>query len=274
MSTVKYIKKNIDKTLVLGALAKITFGNLENLNADDELVLQALRRAVPHTQTMSLEDIQEYLHDLDEDQLVGLANNVKGVLHEIQFVKIENEDGDEVTAALFTDTNHPDTDVILTNEQTGETIAVQLKATDSESYVNDWIVNHEEGEILVTEEIAEKMGLESTEISNEGLTADVSEFVEKMIELDDNDSLWDYFPGLPAISIAIAGYYLFKEYKQGNISFSTLKNKFIRLTGIKVAKFTLIAGLMMVPVVNVIVGAALLFSLLYNTGNYLNKKLG
>lgn len=274
MSTVKYITKNIDKTLVLGALAKITFGNLENLNADDELVLQALRRAVPDTQTMSIEDIQEYLQELDEDQLVGLANNVKGVLHEIQFVKIENEDGDEVSAALFTDTNHPDTDLILTNEETGETIAVQLKATDSESYVNEWIENHDEGEILVTEEIAEKMGLESTEISNEELTADVSEFVEKMIKLDDNDSLWDYFPGLPAISIAITGYYLFIEYNKGNISFTTLKTKFIRLTGIKVAKFTLIAGLMMVPVVNVVVGAALLSSLLYNTGSFLNKKLG
>lgn len=274
MSTVKYIKKNIDKTLVLGALAKLTFGDLETLNADDELVLQALRRAVPDTQTMSLDDIQDYLQEFDEDQLVGLANNVKGILHEIQFVQIENEDGDEVSAALFTDTNHPDTDVILTNEETGETIAVQLKATNSESYVNDWIENHEDGEILVTEEIAEKMGLESTELFNEEVTADVSEFIAKMIKLENNDSLWDYFPSLPAISIAIAGYYLFMEYKKGSISFATFKTKFIRLTGIKVAKFTLIAGLMMVPVVNVVVGAGLLSSLLYNTGTYVNKKLG
>jgi hypothetical protein len=274
VSTVKYIKKNIDKTLVLGALAKLTFGDLETLNADDVLVLQALRRAVPDTQTMSLDDIQDYLQEFDEDQLVGLANNVKGILHEIQFVQIENEDGDEVSAALFTDTNHPDTDVILTNEETGETIAVQLKATNSESYVNDWIENHEDGEILVTEEIAEKMGLESTELFNEEVTADVSEFIAKMIKLENNDSLWDYFPSLPAISIAIAGYYLFMEYKKGSISFATFKTKFIRLTGIKVAKFTLIAGLMMVPVVNVVVGAGLLSSLLYNTGTYVNKKLG
>lgn len=274
MSTVKYIKKNIDKTLIIGVLAKLTFGNAEKLNADDELVLQALKRVVPETQNMSIENIQEYLQGFNEDQLVGLANNVKGVLHEIQFVKIENEDGDEVTAALFTDTNHPDTDVVLTNEETGETIAVQLKATDSESYVNEWIENHDDGEILVTEEIAERMGLETTEISNEELTTDVSEFIDKMINLEDDDTLWNYFPALPAISIAIAGYYLFKKYKKGEISFTTLKNKFIRLTGIKVAKFTLIAGLMMIPVVNVVVGSALLFSLLYNTGSFLNRKIG
>lgn len=274
MSTVKYIKKNIDKTLIISVLAKLTFGNTEKLNADDELVLQALRRALPDTQKMNLEDIQDYLQGMDENQLLGLANNVKGVLHEIQFVNIENEDGDEITAALFIDTNHPDTDVLLTNEETGETIAVQLKATDSESYVNDWIENHDDGEILVTEGIAERMGLESTEISNEELTADVSEFIDKMINLEDDDTLWNYFPALPAISIAIAGYYLFKKYNKGEISFSTLKNKFIRLTGIKVAKFSLIAGLMMVPGVNVLVGASLLFSLLYNTGNFLNKKIG
>ena len=274
MSIVKYVKKNIDKTIVIGALAKLTYGNFKPLNANDELVFQALRRAVTDTQTMSLDDIQDYLQGLDENQLVGLSNNIKGVLHEIQFVKIENEDSDEISATLFTDINHPDTDILLTNEETGETIAVQLKATDSDFYVNDWIKNHEDGDILVTEEIAEKMGLESTEITNEGLTAEVSEFVEKIIKLDDSDSLWDYFPELPAISIAIAGYYLFKECNSGSISFATLKNKFIRLTGIKVAKFTLIAGLMMVPVINVMVGAALLFNLLYNTGSYLNKKIG
>ncbi|MCK0179685.1 hypothetical protein MWU50_10310 [Flavobacteriaceae bacterium S0862] len=273
MSKLKYIKKNLDKTLVLGAIAKIVFNNGGNLNENEELVLQALKRAVPDLQEKNLDEIQEYLQGFNEDQLVGLANNVKGVLHEIQFVKIENEDGDEITAALFTDTNHPDTDVILTNESSGETITLQLKATDSDSYVNNWISNHEDGDILVTEEIAEKMGLESTEISNEGLTADVSEFCNKLINLDDNDSLWDYMPELPAISIAIAGYYLFSEYNKGKISFSTFKIKFIKLTGIKVAKFTFIAVLMMIPVINVVIGASLLFSFLYNTGSFLNKNI-
>ena len=274
MSKVKYIKKNIDKALVLGALAKLTFGSSETLNADDELVLQALRRAVPETQSMRLEQIQAYLQAFDDNQLVGLANNVQGVLHEIQFVMIENEDGDEVTAALFTDTNHPGTDVILTNEQTGESIAVQLKATDSESYVYDWVENHDEGEILVTEEIAERMDLESTGISNEGLTADVSEFITKIIDLDEDDSLWDYIPELSAVTIAISGAYLFQTYRKGEISFTTFKNKFINLTGMKLAKFTFISGLMMVPGVNVVVGATLLFSLLYNTGSFLSKNIG
>ena len=117
------------------------------------------------------------------------------------------------------------------------------------------------------------MGLESTDISNEELTADVTEFIGKLIRLDDDDSLWDYMPALPAISISIAGYFLYLEYKKGNISFNTFKIKFIKLTGIKIAKFTLIAALLMIPGVNVLVGAGLLFNLLYNTGSFLNKNI-
>lgn len=270
MSGIKYIKKNIDNTLILSALAKLAFDNLNSLNENEQLVLQSLKRAVPDLQEKNLEQIQDYLQDLDEDQLLGLANNVKGILHEIQFVKIENEDGDDITAALFTDTNHPDTDVILTNETTGEVLEVQLKATNSESYVNNWISNHDEGEVLVTEELAEKMNLESTEISNNEITVDVNEFIDKLVKLDKDDSLWDLMLGLPAISISILGYYLFMEYRKGIISWSTFKMKFIKLTGIKIAKFTFIAALMMVPVVNVIVGSTLLFNVLYNTGTYLN----
>jgi hypothetical protein len=76
-----------------------------------------------------------------------------------------------------------------------------------------------------------------------------------------------------AISIAIVGYYLFLEYRKGHISFSTFKIKFVKLTGIKIAKFSFIAVLMMIPVINVVTGATLLFSLLYNTGSFLNRKL-
>jgi hypothetical protein len=257
--------------LIISTLVKISLDNFDKLNEKETLVLQATKRAIPKLHDKSTEELSEYLQEMDEDQLLGLANNVKGILHEIQFVEIENSDGDEFTASLFTDTNHPDTDVILTNNITGEISEVQLKATDSSSYVNDWINNHEDGEILVTEEIAEKMGLQSSGQLNSELTVDVNEFVEKLIELDDDSNLWDYIPTLPAISIAIASFHLFRLYKDDKISFQTLKVKFALLTGKKIAKFSIIAGLMMIPIVNVIVGAGLLFNLLYGVGTLANK---
>jgi len=270
-SKIKYIKKNFDQILIVSTLAKITYNNLTSLNNDETLILKALKRANPNLEGKSLDEISDYLQGLDEDQLLGLNNNVKGILHEIQFVEIENNDGDNITASLFTDTNHKDTDVVLTNNDTGEIFEVQLKATDSTSYVNDWINSHENGEILITEELAEKMDLETSGLSNNELTTDVNNFVDKIVELEESDELWDYIPELPAITIAISGFYLFKKYKNNEISFSELKWKFVKLTGMKIAKFTLIAGLMMIPVINVIVGTALLYNLLYKTGTIANK---
>lgn len=271
MPVIKYVKKNFDNILIVSTLAKIAYGNLESLNEQETYILQALKRANPNLENSNIDEISDYLQNLDENQLLGLSNNVKGILHEIQFVEIENDDGDSITATMFTDSNHQDTDIILTDNNTGEITEIQLKATDNSSYVQDWINDHPEGEILITEELADKMNLETSRQSNSELTTDVNDFVEKIVELDNNDSLWDYIPALPAISIAISSFYLFKLYRENKISFSTLKIKFLKLTGMKVAKFTIIAGLMMIPVINVFVGAGILFKLLYGAGSLANK---
>jgi len=271
MSTIKYIKKEFDNILIVSTLAKIAYENFGSLSEKENYILQSLKRANPSLENHSTEEISEYLQGLDENQLLGLSNNVKGILHEIQFVEIENNDGDSITASMFADSNHQNTDILLTDNTTGEITEIQLKATDNSSYVQDWIDNHQDGEILITEELAEKMDLETSGISNTELTTDVHDFVDKIIELDENDELWDYIPTLPAISVAISSFYLFKLYRENKINLNTLKSKFIKLTGMKVAKFTIIAGLMMIPVINVIVGAGILFKLLYGAGTLANK---
>jgi hypothetical protein len=269
--TIKYIKKEFDYLLIATTLVKIAFDNLASLDGKELDILDALKRANPNLQNLSNQEIGNYLSDLDDEQLVGLSSNVKGVLHEIQFVEIENNDGDTVTASMFTDTNHQDTDILLRDNVTGEITEIQLKATDSSSYVQGWIDSHPEGHIQVTEELAEKMNLETSGLSNQDLTTDVNNFMDKLIEMDDSDELWDYMPLLPAISIAICGFFLIKKWRNGEISFATLKIKFLKLTGEKALKFTVIAVLMTIPVVNVVVGAGILFKLLYGAGSLANR---
>lgn len=271
MSTIRYIRKEFDNLIIVSTLAKIAYGNSHSLSENENYILQALKRANPSWENQTMEEISEYLRAMDEMQLLGLSNNVKGILHEIQFVEIENNDGDSITASMFEDSNHPHMDILLTDNNTGETIEIQLKATDNSYYVQDWIDRHPDGEILITEELAEKMNLETSGFSNNELTTDVHVFVDKLIELDDNDALWDYIPTLPAISIVISSFYLFKLYREGRIKLVTLRKKILRLTGIKLAKFTLISGLMLIPVINVVVGAGILFKLLYGAGTLANK---
>lgn len=271
MPCIKYIKKEFDNVLIISTLAKIAYDRFDSLSEKENYILQALKRTNSSLKNKTNEEIGEYLQGLDENQLLGLSNNVKGILHEIQFVEIENNDGDSITASIFENSNHQNTDILLTDNNTGDITEIQLKATDSSSYVQDWIENHPDGEILITEELAKKMNLETSGLSNEELTTDVHDFVDKLIEIDENNEFWDYIPALPAISVAISSFYLFKMYSKNKISLNTLKIKFIKLTGMKVAKFTIIAGLMMIPIINVIVGAGILFKLLYGAGTLTNK---
>lgn len=269
---IKYLDNPYSDALILGALGKILFHKFSSLNTQEEVVLAAFKRANPKLAESSPEEIGAYLNELDENQLAGLANNVKGILHEVEYVSIENGDGDAVEATLFTDTNHPGTDVILTDSDLGETIEVQLKATDDEAYVQEWIEAHPDGEIVVTEELASEMNLESSGMSNEELTVRVNDFLDSMIALDRNDGLWDYFPQLPAISVAIGAFYLLKRYENGVIPKDQFKWMFLKMTGFQVGKFALISGLMMVPGVNVVVGSLLLTRFLLGSVSWKNYR--
>ena len=271
MQKINYKNFNFDNTLILATIAKVAYENNPSFSDDEELILHSIKRANQEFSNLSTSEIGTILSHYDEDQMLGFANNVKGILHELQFIEIENEDGDNFTASIFPDTNHKGTDVMLTDEETGEIIEVQLKATENSSYINEWFEEYPEGEILVTEEIADKMNLNSSGISNEKLTVETEEFVNKIIESSDEDEFWEYLPFLPTISIAIAGFALFLRYRKSEIDFKTFKNKFIKLTGIKVAKFSIIAALMAIPGLNVITGATILFLTLNTYGKLLKR---
>ncbi len=186
----RYIKKNFDEIAILGAFARLVTSDSDHFSSDEQTVLTALRRSSPRLENASIEDLGDYLKGYDENQIAGIVSNVKGILHEVEFVEMENLDGDSVTAALFSDTNHPGTDVLMFDESTGESWEIQLKATDNSSYVADWVDSHSDGEILVTNELAEKLDLGASGFSNEALTCRTEEVLEKLIKLDNDDTIW------------------------------------------------------------------------------------
>ena len=71
---------------------------------------------------------------------------------------------------------------MMTNSETGDQWDLQLKTTDSKSYIREWQQNND-GEILVSEEIAEKMNLDTTGISNKDVTVRTEDFIDKLKEL-------------------------------------------------------------------------------------------
>ncbi len=256
-ANIRYFAKSTwDELLILGTLAKVTYDNVTYFDDEEYAVLAALRRTTPDLSNASPEDIGDYLRPMDEDSILGVVNNTKGVLHEMEFVALENEDGDTVYASLFADPHHADTDVEFTDTVTGSVWEAQLKTTDDPSYINEWINEHPDGEIIVNGEMAEKMGLASSGLSNQQLTLTTEDFLDKAIAANDA-SLWSYVPLLSVASISWIVWGLWQRYQSQHISLSEFKQLAAQATGLKVAKIGVLVLLLSIPVVNVLTGAAL-----------------
>lgn len=253
---VRSIRTNLEETLILVSLGRIAFSNFHELSDTDQAVLSALRRSTSAFHNSTVEEIGDYLRGMDEDALPGVVSNTKGILHEMQFVELENEDGDSVYASIFATTNHPGTDVQFVDTETGATWEVQLKATDYVAYANGWVDNHPDGEILVTSELADRTDLDSSGLSNQELTEDVESLVDKML-LDEPD-IWDYLPMVTTLTLANILCALWIRLQEGAIDWQRFKFLAAKASGIKVAKIAILGYLLSMPVVGQMTGAVLI----------------
>ena len=261
-TNIQYLKKNFDEIGIMAVLAKVALGNLTEPTLDDELVMQALRRSKTSLEGASLEEIGEYLSSMNDNSISGIVNNVKGILHEIEYVAMENSDGDTVMAGIFEHTNHKDYDVWKYDSSTGEYSIEQLKTTEDASAVRDWMESHPDETIVVDEELAEKLGIESSGLNNDELEYRVEDIVDKLKDLSEDDSIWNYFPTLTTLSISIIVFSLYKKFKNGEITAEEFKFMAIRTTGLKLAKISMLLVMLSIPVVSAITGLTLTFNLI------------
>lgn len=264
---IKFLKTNFDELLILASLGAIRDG-LE-FTDQDQAVLAAFRRYSGETQ--DIDSVRDYLNTLSENQIEGVVSNVKGILHEMEFVSLENSNGDSVTAAMFPETNHKGFDVVLTDYETGESWETQLKTTDNTDYVKEWMDEYPDGEILVTEEIAAELNLPSSGFSNQELTVRVETFVDRLISEGAGTSIWGLFPFLSLLSISLVVMELHKRLRSREITMEQFKSMSLRATGIKAGKFAILLAALSVPVVNVVVGAGLVAKIIYSLSRSLEK---
>ena len=133
-----FISKRFDEAAILASLARVAFYSEDELLEEDYAALAALRRSSPDWD-LSISEASERISSYSEEQIGGLVNNVKGILHEMEFQRLENEDGDSVIAALYPDTNHKGVDVQMMDTSSGDAWSVQLKATDDMTAINNWM---------------------------------------------------------------------------------------------------------------------------------------
>ena len=266
-SPIHYLRKNFDALAITTVLAKLAWNaRTPQLTEADQAVLAALRRSHAELANAPLEDIQAYLQGFDEQQIVGLVSTVKGMLHDMEFVRLDHEDGDSLYAAYLDQHDHTDFDVLLADQHSGESWQLQLKAIEGTGTGKDWIAAPPEEMLLATEEIAAQLGLESSGLSTKELTQSVEDAIDVIVTAKDpnDEHFWDYCPAISVASVSLAIYELFRRYQQQEISWSEFKWMAAKVSGIKVSKIAFIGLLLGLPVVGQVTGAYLVAKLLLN----------
>ncbi len=127
-------------------------------------VFDAIRRGYNELETANNIDIINYFEDVEPDAMVGHLSNIKGILFEQEVVSSLNEQG--VDAILFEETNHVVTDIALMSD--GEIVnEMQLKATDSTSYINQTLSEYPDVPIIATSEVTNN--IDSTMVIDSGI---------------------------------------------------------------------------------------------------------
>lgn len=118
-------------------------------------VFDAVRRGYVEFESTSNSEIIDYFSEMDEGSMIGHASHVKGILFEQEYVDALTAQG--VEAEIFEAINNPETDIAVFEE--GDLVTeLQLKATDSASYVTAAMEENPEVGFVVTSEIAAGMG--------------------------------------------------------------------------------------------------------------------
>ena len=173
---------------ISATLMKLMASDLPTFSADEELVLEALRRSKNSLSDASDLELSNYVQSLSVEQIAGLKNNVKGIYHELAFQNRENLNGDEYIVELFENTNHAGADVRIINLETGDVAEVQLKATNYASYVKEHNEKYENIDVLTTSEVAaESADWSSTGFSNADLTQDTTSTLNALNQGADAD---------------------------------------------------------------------------------------
>lgn len=186
--TLHWSKKhpNLSTGIVGAVLTQLLADDIPDFDANEQLVLDALRRANSNLSEATDQELAEYVQSLDPSQMQGLSNLLIGVSHELRYYVEENNDGDQYIVELFEATNHPGADVIITNTLTGDVEEYQLKATNYLSYIKKHNERYGDIPVLATDEVASASdAIQSTGIAYEDLEHDVDNVLSGLDDVDD-----------------------------------------------------------------------------------------
>ncbi len=161
---------------------------------EEQEVFEAVRRGYNDLSDATDNEVIDYFADIDEESWTGHMSNIKGILFEQEYVDKLGDEG--VESVLFEHTNHPDTDIQIFED--GSVVEeLQLKATDSVSYISSTLTENPDIAIVATTEVASSFETEmviDSEISNVVLEEVI---VDTIVPISPFGFGWGLLFGLP-----------------------------------------------------------------------------
>ncbi|RKQ69725.1 hypothetical protein DES40_2530 [Litorimonas taeanensis] len=212
-------QSRLASVVIAVCVERLMSNRLRYWTLEEDLVLQALRLSIPDLSEADITELSSYLRNSDPAQMRGVLATTKGKYHELIVKQAENMDGDEVSARLFEDLNHPGSDIEFIVD--GQVIEeVQLKAVVSEALIIEHQSKYPDITILATEEAASRVdGVESSGFSNAQLQADVEERLKELEGDGTLDNMGDAFV-VSALSLAALNA---KKIAKGDVSADDLR---------------------------------------------------
>ena len=173
-------------------------------------VLRAYELAYPlKSQSEGLEDIIE---NYDDAELTGIVNGIKGKLFELRYVDYLNDGHipDGYQAILAESATNPGWDIAVLGADDSVAEEIQLKATDSVSYVKAALERYPEINVATTEEVYNSLAMQgiTDNLVNSGISnEELEQVVYEALESNSLDMDWS----LPVIPMLLIGYSVYKK---------------------------------------------------------------
>lgn len=183
----------------MAAFAHMLAGRSNELQGPlGQFFMQAIRDTNPELTNAKDTEIAAYMQDrlgalsgtVDAEAYQGMESLVRGRMFELLVQESETWNGlgwsgKPQRGLLHEDFNHPGSDIVFTDMQSGEMIEVQIKATSSADYIESTLLRYPDTPIIVTSEVGEQFDgidiIQSSIFSNEELRAVTSENFDEML---------------------------------------------------------------------------------------------
>lgn len=146
---------------LVGCLAHLLDGQHDRLQGPFAyLWLQAWREALPSklSPDSSIEEIAAQANTYHQAELENVIdNNITPKFFEILETTHANADGDIWSSERMESQNHPISDAVFFNSETGQTYEVNYKFSENEDYIENHIQLHPDVPVVTTADVAEKI---------------------------------------------------------------------------------------------------------------------